>query len=147
MSGAAEGFFIAGSIPPILAGGAHGLHALRDAFRPRAFAPIDRSVQPVMAGTGIRLRRWFGGDGAEPSVWRVWLGVHMTHGLGIFTFGLLCLLIALQDYALVERIDVLRPMAIAFSAALLAICLRFFFYGPVIVATTSTVCFTLAAVL
>jgi hypothetical protein len=147
MDGVAQGLFVAGTIPLIVAGGLHGVHALRDTIRPRAFAPIDRSVEPVMRGTGIRLRRWFGGDGESPSVWSVWLGVHMTHGLGIFAFGLLCLLIALQDFALVERIDVLRPASIAFSAALLAISLRCFFWGPVMITATSTVLFTLATVL
>ena len=60
----------------------------------------------------------FGGSGAKPSMWRVWLGIHISHGLGIFTFGLLCLLIATHDFTLVERIDAIRPLAIAFSGRL-----------------------------
>jgi hypothetical protein len=147
-SGAAQAWFIAGTIPLILAGGLHALAALLDTVRLTFFAPIDRSVRPVAEGTGIRLRRMFpGGSGATPSMWRVWLGIHITHGLGIFTFGLLCLLIATHDFALVERIDAIRPLTIAFSAALLAISLRFFFYGPAIVTGIATACFTIAAVL
>lgn len=145
---AAQAFFIAGTIPLIVAGGAHALAALRDTVHPNAFAPIDGAVKPAMESTGIRLRRWFpGGTGERPSVWSVWLGVHLTHGLGIFTVGLFCLLIALQDFTLVERIDAVRPVAIAFSGALFAICLRFFFYGPAIVTGTSTACFIVATVL
>lgn len=141
-AGAAQAWFIAGTIPLILAGGGHALLALIDTVRPTYFAPIDRSVKPVLEGTGIR----FVGR-ATPSMWRVWLGINITHGLGIFSFGLLCLLIATHDFTLVERIDAIRPLTIAFSAALLAVSLRFFFYGPAIVTGTATACFTIATVL
>jgi hypothetical protein len=141
-SDAAQAWFIAGTIPLILAGGLHALAALVDTVRPTYFAPIDRSVKPVVEGTGIRLV-----GRPTPSMWRVWLGIHISHGLGVFTFGLLCLLIATHDFTLVESIDALRPLTIAFSAAYLVLSLRFWFYGPVIITGTSTACFTVAAVL
>jgi hypothetical protein len=146
-AGAAQAWFIAGTIPLILAGGGHAVLALIDTVRPTYFATIERSAKPVMEGSGVRLVRMFGGSGARPSVWRVLLGVHITHGLGIFTFGLLCMLIAIQDFELVERIDAIRPATIAFSAGLLAVSLRLFFYGPVIITGTSTACFIVATVL
>jgi hypothetical protein len=144
---AAQAWFVAGTIPLMLAGGAHVLAALLDTVRPTFFAPIDRSVEPVVEGTGIRLVRMFGGSGARPSMWRVWLGIHISHGLGVFTFGLLCLLIATHDFTLVERIDAIRPLTIAFSAAYLALSVRFWFYGPAIITGTATACFTVATVL
>jgi hypothetical protein len=146
-SGAAQAWFVAGTIPLMFAGGLHVLGALLDTVRPTFFAPIEGSVKPVMEGTGIRLVRMFGGSGARPSMWRVWLGIHITHGLGVFTFGLLCLLIATDDFALVERIDAIRPLTIAVSAAYLAVSLRFFFYGPAIITGIATACFTIATVL
>jgi hypothetical protein len=147
-AGAAQAWFIAGTVPLIFAGGLHALAALLDTARPTYFAPIDESVKPALEGTGIRLRRMFpGGSGATPSMWRVWLGINITHGLGIFTFGLLCLLIATHDFNLVERIDAIRPLTIAFSAALLAVSLRFFFYGPAIITGIATACFTVATAL
>jgi hypothetical protein len=93
------------------------------------------------------LVRMFGGSGARPSMWRVWLGIHISHGLGAFTFGLLCLLIATHDFTLIEHINAIRPLTIAFSAAYLALSLRFWFYGPVILMGTATACFTVATVL
>jgi hypothetical protein len=147
-AGAAQAWFVAGTIPFILAGALHALAALRDTVRPTYFTPIEASVKPVVEGTGIRLRRMFpGGDGARPSMWRVWLGIHISHGLGIFTFGVLCLLIATHDFRLVERIDAIRPLTIAFSAAYFALSLRFFFYGPAIITGAATACFTVATVL
>jgi hypothetical protein len=147
-AGAAQAWFIAGTITLMLAGGVHVLQALLDTIRPTYFAPIDGSVKPAMEASGIRVRRMFpGGSGATPSIWRVWLGIHLTHGLGIFAFGLLCLVIATHDFTLVERIDAIRPLTIAFSAALLAISLRFFFYGPVIITGAATACFIVATAL
>lgn len=146
-AGAAQAWFIAGTIPIMLAGGLHVLGALVDTVRPTFFAPIDGSTKPVMEGTGVRLVQMLGGGRVRPSMWRMWLGIHFSHGLGVFTFGLLCLLIATQDFELVTRIDGLLPLTIAFPAAYLLLSLRFWFYGPVIVTSISTVCFAVAAVL
>ncbi len=141
-AGAAQGWFIAGTITFMLAGALHSVYALLDTVRPRVFAPIERSVKPAMEGTGMRLV-----GRAAPSMWKVWLGIHISHGLGVFTFGLLCLLIATHDFALVESVGAIRPLTIAFSLAYLALSLRFWFYGPVVITATATVCFTVATVL
>ena len=145
--GAAEAWFIAGTIPLIVGGAAHVLATLLDTVRPTFFAPIDGTVKPEMERTGIRLVRMFGGGEARPSVWRVWLGIHISHGLGILAFALLLLLIATYDFTLVERIDAIRPLAIAFSAAYLVLSFRFWFYGPAILTGTATTSFTVATVL
>ena len=139
---AAEAFFIAGTIPPILAGGLHVALTLVDTVRPRYFTPRDATLNPALERTPMR----FGGR-AAPSMWRAWLGFNISHGLGVFTFALLCLLIALQDFDLVERIHVIRPLTIAFSATYLVVSLRFWFWAPVLITATATVCFTTATVL
>ena len=145
---AAQAWFIAGTIPLIVAGALHAIEALRDVFRPRVFAPVDRAVKPAMENTGIRLRTKIrGGDTDRPSLWDAWLGFNISHGVGVFTFGLLCLLIAIQDFGLVERIDAIRPITIGFSAVYLALSLRFWFYGPALITGFATVSFTIAAVL
>jgi hypothetical protein len=146
-AGAAQAWFIAGTIVAIVAGGGHVVMALIDTVRPTFFAPIESSAKPAMEGTGIGLVRMSGGSGARPSTWRVWLGIHITHGIGVFIFGLLCLVIAIHDFNVVEQIDAIRPLTIAVSAAYLAVSLRFFFYGPVILTGIATACFTVAAVL
>ena len=148
MSGAAQAWFIAGTIPLIVFGALHALGTVLDLFRPTFFIPVDRSVAPAMEATSLRLRRGVpGGDRTRPSMWRAWLGFNISHGLGVFTFGLLCLLIATHDFELVERIDAIRPLTMGFSAAYLALSLRFWFYGPALITGTSTACFTIATVL
>src|SRR6266571_7188023 len=97
-AGAAQTWFIAGTIPLIIAGGAHVIGTLIDTVHPTFFTPTDDSVKPVVEGTGIELVRKSGVSGPRPSMWRVWLGINITHGLGIFAFGLLCLLIATYDF-------------------------------------------------
>jgi hypothetical protein len=147
-AGAAEAWFVAGTIPLILAGGLHALATLLDTVRPTFFTPIESSAKASVEGTGSRFWRMFGGGGgAARSMWKAWLGFNISHGLGAFTFGLLCLLIATHDFELVERIDAIRPLTIAFSGALLAVSLRFWFYVPAIIAGTATACFTIATVL
>jgi hypothetical protein len=145
---AAQAWFIAGTIPLILAGGLHVLATLLDTVRPTFFTPIESSAKAAAEDTGIRFWRMFGGGGgATRSMWRAWLGFNISHGLGVFAFGLLCLLIATHDFELVERIDAIRPLTIAFSGALLAVSFRFWFYVPAIIAGTATACFAIATVL
>jgi hypothetical protein len=139
---AAQAWFIAGTIVAMTAGGVHVVLTLVDTVRPRYFAPTDRSLKPALEATRMR----FGGS-AAPSMWSAWLGFNLSHGLGVFTFGLLCLLIATHDFGLVERIDAIRPLTIAFPAVYLAVSLRFWFYGPALITGTATACFAVATVL
>jgi hypothetical protein len=146
-AGAAQTWFIAGTVVAMVGGGGHGLLALVDTVRPTFFAPIESSLKPGMDGTGMRLVRMFGGSGARPSMWRVWLGINVGIGLGVFGFGLLGLLIATRDFKLIESIDAVRPLAIAFCGAYLALSLRFWFYLPALLSGTATACFIVATVL
>ncbi len=138
----ASDWFIAGTVPLIAGGGLHVLAGLLDTARPTFFAPIDDAVRPAMEGTGMQLVRLAGGgDRPRPSIWSVWLGIHLSHGLGVCGVGLLCLVVASHDAALVEEIAALRLLALAFAASLFAVSLRFWFYGPRLITAASTLCF------
>jgi phosphoglycerol transferase MdoB-like AlkP superfamily enzyme len=118
-------WFIAGAVVFMAAGGGHALAALVDVVRPTFFRPVDRSVIGSMETTTFRFRRmWPWADDVHPSMWRLWLGFNISHGLGVFAFSLLCL-----------------PLSY------LALSLRFWFYVPAIATGTATVCFTVAAIL
>jgi hypothetical protein len=144
---AAQAWFTAGAIVFVAAGGLHAVLALIDTVRPIGFTPVDRSVKPVMEGTGIRFRAMFPGDGSKPSLWSFWLGFNVSHGLGAFAFGVFCLLISSYDFELVERIGAIRPFTIAVAAAYFAIALRYWFYAVMFLTGAATACFTIAAVL
>jgi len=146
-SGAAQTWFIAATIPLMLAGGLHVAMTVLDAVRPTLLTPIRDSVRLEMEDGGMRFRALFPGDAATPSVWRLWLGFNLSHGLGVFVFGLLCLLIAIHDFSLVGQIGGLRALTIAVPTAYLTISLLFWFYGPALIGAASTVCFAVSALL
>jgi hypothetical protein len=146
-SGAAQAWFIAGTIPLMLAGGGHMVLTVLDAVRSTFFTPIRDSVRLEMEDGGMRFRALFPGDAARPSIWRTWLGFNLSQGLGVFAFGLLCLLIGAHDFGLVERISGLRALTIAVPAAYLTISLVFWFYVPALATAAATACFIVAAVL
>lgn len=145
--GTAHTWFTIAAILIMAAGGGHALLALIDTVRPTWFTPIDDSVRSAMDGTGMRFRRPFPGPEARPSMWSFWLGFNVSHGLGAFTFGLLCLLIGNYDFELVTRIDAMRPVTIAISAAYFAVALRYWFNAVMLLTGAATACFTIAAVL
>jgi len=74
-SGAAQAWFIAGSIVFMLAGGLHALGALLDTVRPTFFAPIEDPVKAAMEGTGMRFRRPFRAQRKDPSGDGLQLGI------------------------------------------------------------------------
>lgn len=147
MDGAAAALFIAGTVPLILAGGLHAALAVYDATRPTFFTPLEDSTRVAAEGTGIELVRMFGGRSGRPSMWRVWIGIHVSHGLGVMTFGLLCLSIVLHNPSLVGEVPGLRALSIAFPAAYLVLSRRFWFRGPALITATATACFAASAAL
>jgi hypothetical protein len=135
-----------GVIPFMLTGAVHALATLVDTVRPTFFRPIESSVLGALEGTGVRFRALFpGGSGATPSMWRAWLGFNLSHGLGLFAFGFLCLLIGAYDFDLVEDVGVLLPFTLAVSAAYLALSVRFWFYAPAILFGVGTACLAVAS--
>lgn len=147
MSGTAQGLFTAGAAIFAAAGAGHGLLALTDTVRPRWFAPDDDAVRRAMDGTGMRFRQPFPGDGARPSLWSFWLGFNVSHGLGAFAFGLLCVLIAAHDFALIEHTAALRWFPVAVAAAYFAIAVRYWFGAIMLMTGTATALFAAAALL
>ncbi len=146
-AGAADTWFVAGTVPFIVFGALHAAYALFDMVRPTYFAPVDRSVKPALEATGVRIARPLRHGANRPSMWGVWLGINVAFGLALASFGLLCLLIATHDFELVKQIDALRPLTIAFSATYFVVALRFWFWAPMIISGVATVCFAVAAVL
>jgi hypothetical protein len=145
---AAQTWFLVGAIAFMLVGGTHALATLVDTIRPTFFAPIERSALPALQDTGVRFRALFPGRSpVTPSMWRAWLGFNISHGLGLFAFGLLCLLICAHDFELVEDAGAIRALTIAVSGAYLVISVRFWFYVPAITIGIGTACFTVASLL
>lgn len=132
----------------IAAGAAHVLLTLSDVRRPRFFTPVDDRVRPAVDRTTIRFRELFPlGDTARPSMWSAWLGFNLSHGVGLIAFGGLCLLLALSDFDLVTETDGVMPLSVIVSATYVALAIRFWFWGPLLVVSASTACFLAAWIL
>ena len=145
---AAQAWFIAGTVPVMLGGGLHALASLLDTVRPTFFTPVRQTVRTELENTSIRLLPIVRSGGKAPrSMWKIWLGINIGFGLAVFMVGLSWLLIATHDYALVESIGAIEPLTIVFSASFLVIALRYWFYGPMLIAGSATACFSIAAVL
>lgn len=145
---AAQIWFTAGTIVFMAAGGGHAIAALVDTVRPTFFTPIDSSVRSAMEHSTFRFRRmWPRANDQNPSMYRLWLGFNISHGLGAFLFGLLSLLLVAHDFALIESIDAIRALTIAVPASYLALSLIFWFYVPALATGTATACFAISAVL
>jgi hypothetical protein len=143
----AQSWFILGTVPLIVFGGAHLVLVLVDEVRPTFLTPVDDSLRPRLKSTTIRFRLLFpGGRGRAQSMWRSWLGFNVSNGLGLLTIGVLLLSLALHDFSMVREVGVIQPLTIAVTAAYLAASLRYWFYGPTLIFATSLTGFVLSAV-
>jgi hypothetical protein len=144
----AQAWFIAGTVPFLVAGGLHAVLTVVDTMHPTYFAPQLGSLKPELESTGIRFRKMVpGGDHGRPSMWRAWLGFNISHGLGVFAFALLALLVVAEEPGLFERAWAIAILPFVVSAVYFVLALRFWFWLPVLITATSTVCFGIAALL
>jgi hypothetical protein len=141
--------FEVGGILFILGGALHaGLTLFDDLRRPTYFSPTRDEVREAMDGSALRFRGLFaGGDAERPTMWKAWLGFNTSHGLGMTVFGVLCLLLAIDNFDFVRETDWLIPLALAVSAAYLGLALRFWFYGPTLLFSITSICFAVALAL
>lgn len=142
----AEGFFVAGTVPFIVAGSLHALGTVVDIWRPTFFTPADAPVGVQMRGTRLALRDMFPGR-PRRNFWQAWLGFNISHGIGAAVFGILLLAVARHDFTLVTSIGIIRPLSIGISMTYLVLAIRCWFYLPAIAVGFGTACFVLSALL
>ncbi len=112
---------------------AHAALTLRDLVKPTAFTPTDEAVRRAMGAADVA---------AMPgtNLWRAWLGVNLTHSLGLLLFaGVLLVLATGEDAAIADR-----PLAavalVGVAASYLIVAARFFFAIPAIIAALVLAC-------
>jgi len=133
---------VAGAVLPITFGLLHAAYAVSDAFTPRHFTPTDDAVRASMSSTGVVLVDRAGLPGRKPSLWDTWLGFNISHGLGVAGVGLIVAIAALSgDLAMLPW---LLPFAVLWAAMWMAVAVRFWFLGPVIITSSAFVCWCIA---
>ena len=139
-TGTARGLIEFGGLLLALMGASHALLSLADAFKPRHFTPLNDDVRRRMNETSVRFSR-------RMNMWQSWLGFNMSHGLGVFSFGVIYSLIAIHEFSILVAFKPLMLFGILVSLVYFLIALRYWFYGPAIGAGIGFACFAVAYLL
>lgn len=137
---AAKRLFEFGALVFLLLGSAHAATSVVDVFRPFLFTPVDEGVKRMMMDSTILITD-------RTSLWDAWLGFNISHGYGVFFFGLITLLLARHDFRCVIRFKPLFPLTIFMSLSYLIMAIRFWFYLPALGCALGLGCFVLSFLL
>ncbi len=129
-----QSFFIAGTLPFILLGALHIIYTLIDIRMPTRFAPYKDEVRLSMLGSTLMVTR-------QTNMWRAWLGLNISHGLGALFFGLAYLAIAEFDFELLIRVPALLYLAPFMALCYVILSIKYWFNVPAIVTSLGFACF------
>ncbi|UCD84609.1 MAG: hypothetical protein JSU92_00015 [Deltaproteobacteria bacterium] len=132
-----EIFLIIGGSIIGLMGAVHAVITMIDVFRPTQFTPIDESLRDSMKSTGVCFSR------NRLNMWDAWLGFNISHGLGVFTFGVTVIIFG-NYLAQIELSKMLLFAPVIIGLIYFCISVRFWFYLPTIGITIATACFICA---
>ena len=138
--GLAKFFFIAGTIPFIVLGLVHWLYTYMDMSTPRKLTPRDDAVRLAMEATTPKLT-------ARTTMWKAWMGFNHSYSLGAIVFGLVFLILALQNFAALAANMPLMTIAVVVPLIYLWFGIRFWFRTPIIGIAMSMTCFRAALAL
>ena len=136
----ARGIFIAGTVPFIALGIAHWSYTFMDMRQPRKLTPRDDSVRVAMQATSPRITN-------ATTMWQAWLGFNHSHSLGAIFFGLIYLILTLQDFTALAANTPLMVLSVAVPLIYLWIGTRFWFRTPIVGIAIGAACMLAAFVL
>jgi hypothetical protein len=136
----AKRLFEFGALVFVVLGSAHALASMVDVFRPFLFTPVDEEVKRVMMDSTILITD-------RTSLWDAWLGFNISHGYGVFFFGLITFLSARHNFDYVLSFKPLLPLTIFMPLGYLIMALFFWFYLPALGCTLGLICFVLSFLL
>jgi len=139
-TGTAQSLIEIGGLLLALMGGSHAAVSVADDWRPRQFAPLNDEVRYQMSDTSVRFSR-------RMNMWRSWIGFNISHGLGVFSFGVTYVLIAIYGFSLLVAFKPLMLLGVIVSLSYFLLALRYWFYGPAIGMGIGFACFAVAFVL
>lgn len=129
-----KSFFIAGAMPFIILGALHIIYTLIDIRIPSRFAPYKDEVRLSMLSSTLMVTR-------QTNMWRAWLGLNISHGLGALFFGLTYLSIAEFDFELLARVPPLLYLAPFMALCYVILSIKYWFNVPVIGTSIGLACF------
>ncbi|MCZ6862898.1 MAG: hypothetical protein O7I42_21970 [Alphaproteobacteria bacterium] len=118
--------FIAGSIPFVVLGFAHIAYSISDSTRPARIVPREPELIESMKAGRLVITR-------QTTVWRAWIGFNISHGMGVFLFGLVVLYAALFGFeANLSAMPALFYASPLVAAVYLILSLKYWFRIPAI---------------
>lgn len=102
--------------------GLGSIHAVWTLFSKR-FEPRDAALLEEMKKISPKLTR-------RTTMWDAWMGFNVSHSLGAIAFGLLYIIIALENYAYLKSSLALNLLLVVFPLAFLLLALRYWFDKP-----------------
>ena len=140
MIDSAKTLFLTGTIPFIVLGLVHWLYTFMDMTKPRKLAPRDDAVRLAMEATTPKLT-------SRTTMWKAWMGFNHSHSLGAVVFGLIYLILALQDFTALAANRPLMALSATIPLIYLWLALSFWFRTPAIGIAISSTCFAAAFIL
>ena len=120
---------------------AHGALTLRDLSHPRTFTPTDDTVRLAMQATGVVVstnKPW------AHTLWRTWLGINLTHAVGLLLFAVLLLTLAFADDSAFADSSLAALAAVVVAAVYVLIARSFFFIAPALAGSVALTCIVAA---
>ena len=133
-----QGFFIAGTIPFIVLGLVHGIYTWIERSRPFRLTPRDVEVLDAMKGTALKIH-------PTTNLWRAWLGFNFSHSLGAVVFGLVYLVLATSNFAVIVEDLVLLWLPAVVSGLFVLLAWRYWFIIPLVGTGFGFGCFVVGA--
>ena len=137
---AAKRAFEFGAFVFLLLGSAHALGTIVDLFRPFLFTPVDPQVKLMMRDATMLITD-------RTSLWKAWLGFNLSHGYGVFFFGLTTWLLAHDNFRSVIKLRPLFPLILFMSLSYLIMAVSFWFYAPALGCALGFSCFAISFLL
>ena len=134
----AQSFFIAGTVPFIVLGFAHGVYTWIERTRPFRLTPRDADVLDAMKGTALKIH-------PTTDLWRAWLGFNFSHSLGAIVFGLVYLILATSDFAVIADNTVLLWLPVVVSGLFVILAWQYWFIIPLVGTAIGFGCFVVSA--
>ena len=141
---AAQALLLAAGAIYALLGTAHAALTVRDLVHARTFTPTDDDVRLAMRATGVAFsahKPW-----AQP-LWRTWLGLNLTHSVGLLLFCGLLLVAAFAGDAAFAGSSIAALATVIVATLYLLLARYFFFIGPALAAAVALACAVVAWVI
>jgi hypothetical protein len=134
----AQALVIVGASIFLFLGIVHAVLTLRDVNHPRTFTPKDPALRQAMQQSCIAIH-------PQTNLWRVWLGMNLSHSLGIILIGSVLIVMGSFYFSTYAQAPLIQGCAILVLTVYLILSFKFWFSHPTIGISIVLTCFVIAS--